>query len=329
MDKVWKKIMLFGSGIITAVFLVYYLLGRFNYPKMDSLYSVKCAVFLGVLLLAFITLCLVQIKKAKKGVTTGFSELVNVFIKYRFLLAQLIGKEFKVKYRRSYLGIAWSLVNPFLMMIVVSAVFSFVFRFNIEKFPAYLILGQIMFNFFSEATQFSLMSVLSSGQLIKKVYIPKYIFPVSKTLFSGLNFLITFIPALSVLLYYKIYPAISFAYLPLFLLYFLMFTLGVGLVLATAEVFLRDVQHLYGVLLLALGYVTPVFYPAESLSQGMQFALKFNPLYHYLQYFRDVMFYHNCPTVEQNVMCLGMSILVLVIVIIFFERKQKKFILYI
>lgn len=329
MDKVFKKIMLFGSGLITVVFGLYYLIGRFNYPTVDTNYTLKCLGLLGVLLAIFIVFCLVQIKKAKSGVVTGFSEVVNVFVRYRFLLAQLIGKEFKVKYRRSYLGIAWSLVNPFLMMIVVSAVFSFVFRFNIEKFPAYLILGQIMFNFFSEATQFSLVSVLHSGQLIKKVYVPKYIFPISKTLFSGLNFLITFIPALAVLFYYRVFPAVSFLYLPLFLLYFLMFTLGVGLILATAEIFLRDVQHLYGVLLLALGYLTPIFYPVDSLSAPMQFALKLNPLYHYLQYFRDLMFYHNCPTIEQNVICLALSLLVLGIGVAFFAKKQKKFILYI
>ncbi len=329
MDKVFKKIMLFGSGLITVVFGLYYLIGRFNYPTVDTNYTLKCLGLWGGLLAIFVVFCLIQIKKAKDGVITGFSEVVNVFVRYRFLLAQLIGKEFKVKYRRSYLGIAWSLVNPFLMMIVVSAVFSFVFRFNIEKFPAYLILGQIMFNFFSEATQFSLVSVLGSGQLIKKVYVPKYIFPISKTLFSGLNFLITFIPALAVLFYYRVFPTVSYLYLPLFLLYFLMFTLGVGLILATAEVFLRDVQHLYGVLLLALNYVTPVFYPAESLSAPMQFALQFNPLYHYLQYFRDLMFYHRCPTIEQNAICLALSLLVLGIGVAFFAKKQKKFILYI
>ncbi|MBQ7045345.1 MAG: ABC transporter permease [Clostridia bacterium] len=329
MDKVFKKIFVYGSGIITAVFVLYYLIGRFNYPVVDNHYTIKALCLFGAVLILFAVFCLIQIKKAKKGVVTGFSEVVNVFVKYRFLLAQLIGKEFKVKYRRSYLGIAWSLVNPFLMMIIVSAVFSFVFRFNIENFPAYLILGQIMFNFFSEATQFSLVSVLGSAQLIKKVYVPKYIFPISKTLFSGLNFLITFIPALAVLFYYRIFPTVSFLYLPLFLLYLLMFTLGVGLILAAAEVFLRDVQHLYGVLLLALNYVTPIFYPADSLSVPMQFVLNFNPLYHYLQYFRDVMFYHNCPTVEQNAICLGLSILVLGIGVGFFAKKQKKFILYI
>ncbi|MBQ9355158.1 MAG: ABC transporter permease [Clostridia bacterium] len=282
-----------------------------------------------VVVLCFLSLCIWQRIAEKKGKKTTFGEIIDIFTDYRFLLNQLVGKEFKVKYRRSYLGMAWSLVNPFLMMIVVSAVFSFVFRFNIEKFPAYLILGQIMFNFFSEATQFSLLSIIGSGQLIKKVYMPKYIFPLSRTIFSFYNFLITFIPAIIVLAYYRVGLNASLLFLPLFLLYYFIFTLGVGFILATAEVFLRDVQHLYGVLLLALGYVTPIFYPADALSSKMQFVLNFNPLFHYVKYFRNVMFYHNCPTIEENIICLGIALAALIIGIVFFNKKQKHFILYI
>ena len=329
MKSLHNKIYLYGFCGITLLFAVYYFISRFNYPIIDLNFSIKFLCMYAIVTVGFIIFCLWQGIANKKGKKTIFGEIVDIFTNYRFLLNQLVGKEFKVKYRRSYLGIAWSLINPFLMMIVVSAVFSFVFRFNIENFPAYLILGQILFNFFSESTQFSLLSIIGSGQLIKKVYMPKYIFPLSRTIFSFYNFLITFIPAIIVLSYYRIGISASLLFLPLFLMYYFMFTLGVGFVLATAEVFLRDVQHLYGVLLLALGYVTPIFYPAEALSEQMQFALKFNPLFHYVKYFRNVMFYHRCPTIEENFVCLTIALAVLMIGIVFFNKKQKNFILYI
>ena len=329
MKSLHNKILVYGFGGITLLFAIYYFISKYNYPTTDLNFSVKFLCMYAVVVLCFLSLCIWQRIAEKKGKKTTFGEIIDIFTDYRFLLNQLVGKEFKVKYRRSYLGMAWSLVNPFLMMIVVSAVFSFVFRFNIEKFPAYLILGQIMFNFFSEATQFSLLSIIGSGQLIKKVYMPKYIFPLSRTIFSFYNFLITFIPAIIVLAYYRVGLNVSLLFLPLFLLYYFIFTLGVGFILATAEVFLRDVQHLYGVLLLALGYVTPIFYPADALSSKMQFVLNFNPLFHYVKYFRNVMFYHNCPTIEENIICLGIALAALIIGIVFFNKKQKHFILYI
>ena len=329
MKSLYNKVYLYGFCGITLLFAVYYFISKFNYPTTDLKFSLKYICMYAIVTVCFVVFLIWQKVAEKKGKKTTFCEIVDIFTEYRFLLNQLVGKEFKVKYRRSYLGIAWSLINPFLMMIVVSAVFSFVFRFNIENFPAYLILGQILFNFFSEATQFSLLSIIGSGQLIKKVYMPKCIFPLSRVIFSFYNFLITFIPAIIVLAYYRIGINVSLAFLPLFLVYYFIFTFGVGLILATADVFLRDVQHLYSVLLLALGYVTPIFYPAESLSEKMQFVLNFNPLFHYVKYFRNVLFYHNCPTIEENFACLAIAVAALTIGIIFFNKKQKSFILYI
>ncbi len=329
MKSLYNKVYLCSFCGVTLLFAVYYFINKLGGLTAESNFLQKYFCMYGVVAIDFVFFLAFQKAAEQKGKKTAFHEIIDVLANYRFLLNQLVGKEFKVKYRRSYLGIAWSLINPFLMMIVVSAVFSFVFRFNIEKFPAYLILGQILFTFFSEATQFSLLSIIGSGQLIKKVYMPKCIFPLSRTIFSFYNFLITFIPVIIVLTYYRIGFSVSLLYLPLFLIYYFIFTLGVGLILATAEVFLRDVQHLYSVLLLALGYITPIFYPIESLSEQMQFALNFNPLFHYIKYFRNVMFYHNCPTIEENFVCLAIAVAALTIGVAFFGKKQKNFILYI
>ena len=204
MKKFWSKVLLIGDITILLAGAVYFLISLFTYSSEDKYWIIKYGVFVFSVLAVFTGYCLKQRSRKEYGKECFGSEIVKIFTKYRFLLNQLVSKEFKLKYRRSYLGIAWSVINPLLMMIVISAVFSYVFRFDIPAFPAYLILGQTMFNFFSEATQLSLLSIVNSGQLIKKVYIPKYIFPLSRVLSSSVNFAITLIPVLLVLLYFGI-----------------------------------------------------------------------------------------------------------------------------
>ncbi|MDE7311638.1 MAG: ABC transporter permease [Eubacterium sp.] len=256
-------------------------------------------------------------------------ELMQVFNKYRFLLAQLVGKEFKNKYRRSYLGILWSLLNPLLMMMIVSSVFSFIFRFDIENFQVYLILGQISFNFFSEATQISVTTIVGAGQLIKKVYVPKYIFPLSKVLFSFLNFGFSFLAAIAVMICYGVTPGLSILYLPLWLAYYFVFTLGISLLLSACMVFLRDTQHLYSLVMVAFGYLTPVFYPVTSLAPWMQEIMKFNPLYQYMTYLRNILLYGYSPDLWDNVVCLAYALVSAAVGMHYFFRKQDQFILYI
>ncbi len=296
---------------------------------INANYPVKYWIFIACIAIGFIGVCLYQIKQEKEKKTNQLGEFINVFVRYKFLLSQLLGKEFKNKYRRSYLGILWSLLNPLLMMVIVSSVFSFIFRFDIEKFPVYLILGQITFNFFSEATQVSVATIVGSGQLIKKVYLPKCIFPLSKVLFSFVNFLISFIAVAIVMIYFGVRPNINMVFLPLFLVYYFVFTLGISLLLSACMVFLRDTQHLYSLMIVALGYLTPVFYPISSLAPWMRNIMSLNPLYHYISYLRTIFLYGQCPSFMDNVICLGAALISIAVGMKYFFNKQKKFILYI
>lgn len=261
--------------------------------------------------------------------TNPLIEFSYIFGKYRFLLGQLVGKEFKNKYRRSYLGILWSLLNPLMMMMIVSSVFSFIFRFDIENFQVYLILGQITFNFFSEATQVSVSTIVGSGQLIKKVYLPKYIFPLSKVIFSFVNLGFSFIAVMIVMIYYGIQPGIYVIFLPAWLFYYFIFTLGVSLFLSALMVFLRDTQHLYSLVIVAFGYLTPVFYPMSSLTPWMQNVMKLNPLYHYITFIRNIMLYGQCPSLMDHIICLAWALAAITAGMYYFFKKQSKFILYI
>lgn len=265
----------------------------------------------------------------KNGKQTFGLNIISAVIKYRFLLFQLVSRDFKTKYRRSFLGILWSVLNPLLMMIVVSSVFSYVFRFNVDNFPVYLILGQTLFNFLSESTSIAMSSILGSASLIKKVYMPKYIFAVGKVVFSLINFLVSFIAIGIVLLANKVPIHSSIIYLPLIVFYMFIFCLGLGLILSTVSVFFRDTLHLYSVLLTAWSYLTPIFYPVDSLSNEMRTFMNFNPMYYYIDYFRNIILYGKMPTIQDNLICLLISIAFLIIGGLVYKKHQDRFILYI
>ena len=164
---------------------------------------------------------------------------------YRALLIELVKRDIKKKYRRSILGILWSMLNPFLTMLIMAMVFSSFFKFAIENFPVYLLTGQLIFNFYSEATNTAMGSILENASLIKKVYVPKHIFPIARVLSSGVNFILS-LPGLVLVILITKAPVkfpIVFSFVPV--LYVLFFCFGVGLLLASITVYFRDMFHLY------------------------------------------------------------------------------------
>ncbi len=246
-----------------------------------------------------------------------------------FVLTSLVSKDFKLKYRRSILGVAWSVLNPLLMMIVMSVVFSAMFRFEIENYPLYLILGTILFTLMNNSTNSGLMSIIDSAPLIKKIRINKTIFPVQKVIFELVNFVISLIAVVIVLLFFQIIPTANVLFLPLLLVYMTMFCTGLALLLAALAVFFRDIIHLWTVFCLAWTYLTPIFYPLENLPEWLQEAMAFNPMYQYVTYFREIVLYGTTPSLETNLICLGMAAATLLVGIVVFRRLQSRFILYV
>ena len=246
-----------------------------------------------------------------------------------FVLSSLVTKDFKLKYRRSVLGVLWSILNPLLMMIVLSAVFSFVFRANIENFPLYLILGTTLFNFMSAATNGGMMSLLDSASLIKKIRINKMVFPLEKVIFELVNFVISLVAVVIVMLYFQVVPTWDILFLPLLLVYMIMFCTGLALILASLAVFFRDIIHLWGVVLTAWTYATPLFYPVEVLPGLVRTLMEFNPMYQYVTYFRQIALWAEAPSLETNLLCLAMGAITLAVGVAVFSRSQKKFILYV
>ncbi|MCL1799692.1 MAG: ABC transporter permease [Eggerthellaceae bacterium] len=247
-----------------------------------------------------------------------------------FIITSLVTKDFKLKYRRSVLGVFWSVLNPLLMMIVLATVFSYLFeRFELENFPLYLILGQTLYSFMSEATQGSMVSIIQSAPLVKKIRIEKMLFPVSKVLFSLLNFTISLIAVTAVMLFFKVVPTFNLLFLPLLLAYVFVFSLGLGLLLSTLSVFFRDVVHIWSVVTMAWMYATPIIYPVELLRPWMMDAMQFNPMYHYVTYFREIVLWGTTPGLAENLLCLMFALVTFAVGMLVFRRNEKRFILYV
>lgn len=254
----------------------------------------------------------------------------NNFLKYRFLLSNLISRDIKVKYRRSKLGILWSVLNPLLMMLVMTAVFSKFFRFDIPNYPVYLLSAQLLFTFFNEATTSAMGSVLFSAPLIKKVYVPKYIFPIEKICFGFINLLFSLIALFFIMIITRapFHMSIFAGIIPMFFLF--LFCMGAGIFLSAAAVYFRDVMHFWSVIITALTYATPIFYP-EAIWEGTFMAVvgKLNPMYWYITTFRNCVLYGTFPTGLEIFMCAIFAVLALVVGIYVFNKTQDKFILYI
>ena len=266
----------------------------------------------------------------------------SAFKKYRFFLSDLVARDIKTKYRRSVLGVLWSVLNPLLMMAVLTTIFSQVLRVNVTDlgyfggYALFYLTGYVMFNFISEATNFSLVSILSASGLLKKVFIPKYIFPLEKCCYAFVNMCLSFIAFLIMFVYYLIAGdiPISTDLFTMFLaivpmLYLFVFAFGLSLLLSAAAVFFRDVLHLWSVFLSVWMYASPIIYALENLPLYIQNIFRVNPLTYYIDYFRCVLIKGSLPTVEMNVMCIAASLAALGIGLVAFRKKQDRFILYI
>ena len=249
--------------------------------------------------------------------------------KYRNLMSELVKRDIKTKYRRSVLGILWSMLNPLLTMLIMSMVFSTLFRSDIDNFIVYLLSGSILFSYFSEATNFAMGAILQNAPLIKKVYVPKYLFPISRVMSCGVNLLLT-LPAVFVIMLVTRHP-INFKtiliIIPLVLVF--LFNIGVGLLLSSLVVFFRDVFHLYGVVVTGLMYATPIFYPISIVPDKYMRFIRFNPMLHFVNLFRQILYYNNLPDPHLVLRCALIALLSIVVGGIFFNIKQRKFILFI
>lgn len=273
--------------------------------------------------------CLVLAYKKKKGKDSIVFRTAGMVKRYRFLVKQLVSRDFKIKYRRSALGALWSFVNPLMTMCVQYVVFSTLFKTDIANYPVYLLSGIVVFNFFTEATSVALHAISGNAGLITKVYVPKAIYPVSKVLSTGINLLVSLLPLLIMSFATGIRITKAWLLLPYDLACLVLFCIGIGMFLSAVMVFFRDMQFIWSVLCMVFTYVTPVFYPEAILSGPMRAALQWNPMHQYIVFFRTVILEGISPEPRLYVQCLLFSAASLLLGSAVFKKTQDKFIFYI
>jgi len=250
------------------------------------------------------------------------------FNRYKYLLWLLVKRDFISRYRRSVLGVLWSLLNPLLTMLVLTLVFSYLFRYQIDNFPVYLLSGRIIFSFFEESTTQAMGSMINSQGIIRKVYVPKYVFPLSRVLSSLVNLLLSFLAFMLVFIITGAPFRWTMLLLPIPVIYTFVFSLGVAMLLSSLAVFFRDVTYLYGVLTMLLTFLTPIFYPVSIIPERFLPLYGLNPMYRYVDYFRCLAIWGKVPDLWANMVCIGFALSALCVGFFVFMRQQDRYILY-
>lgn len=253
---------------------------------------------------------------------------IKNFNKYRYLIAELVRKDIKLKYRRSYLGILWTLLEPLLTMVVLSVVFSQLYGKSDRNFPIYILTGRLLYSYFANSTKAAMKSIRVNASMIKKVYVPKYMYPVSSVLAQYVTFIISLIVLVGMYLLSPIKPTlyIFLGIIPLLILFLM--TIGVGLILATMAVFFRDLEYLWSIVLMIIMYCSAIFYePQRVIKNGYEWILQINPLYSVIHNLRNTVLYGQMLDMKALLYSVGFSAVTIIIGMILFYKNQDKFIL--
>jgi len=245
-------------------------------------------------------------------------------LQYVFVIRELTAREIKRKYARSSLGIIWSVLNPLLMMVVISLVFSAMFKRKIENFPIYYLTGQTIWGLFSGATNAAMTALVDNKSLLIKAKLPKHTFILSRVYTALVNFGYTCIAFVLMLLIFRIKPSFTMLLFPICIIFALLFSVGVGYVLATLYVFFADIKHLYGIFLTLLMYLSAIFYPVDSLPEIMQIVVNWNPVYLQILFARECVMYGHFPEpwvwIRLVIWCVGSLLFGMII----FKSKENK-----
>jgi ABC-type polysaccharide/polyol phosphate export permease len=254
-------------------------------------------------------------------------KLAELF-RYRNLLHNLVATELKLRYRRSVLGFLWTMLNPLLMMIILAFAFSQVMRMDsIKDYAVLLFAGLLPWQFFSQSVMLSLMSIVGKGPLLKKVYIPKAIIPLSAVLASLINFLLAFVPLLLIMVGLGHHVGGALGFLPLAVVFMALFTTGCSFVFACLNVFFRDFSHMTEVLLQAWFYFSPVLYTVKMIPERYRFVFEWNPMLYLIDCFRSPIYDNALPAVGTIYIALISSLVACAVGFLIFVRFERNFVL--
>lgn len=245
--------------------------------------------------------------------------------RYRDLVLFLVRRDVVSRYKRSVLGIAWTMLNPLGMMIVLSIVFSEVFRVAIEGYPAYVLSALIAWTFFSQTSSNVINALVWGGDLFQRIYIPRSTFAFSSIGTGMVNLALSLVPLAVVMLVIGISLHATLLLSPLAMLMLGMFSLGIGLLISTIGIYFADVVEMYQIILTAWFYLTPAIYPLDILPERVQAVVQLNPMVHLINLFRDLVFYGRIPPIDTWLLCFAISLGTLLLGWLIFTGKSDEF----
>ncbi|OUP51735.1 ABC transporter [Pseudoflavonifractor sp. An184] len=255
--------------------------------------------------------------------------MFNKLLRHQFLFEELVKRDFKKKYKRTVLGMAWSILSPLLMLLVMRLVFTQFFGRGMEHYTTYLFCGNLVFSYFSESTGQGMTSLMGNAGIFTKVNVPKYLFLFSKNVQTLINFGLT----LCVFFVFCVLDGITFTWKFICLLYpiccLVLFNVGVGLILSAMFVFFRDIQYLWSVFTQLLMYMSAIFYTIDSYSYTVQCLFLLNPLYLFIRYFRKIVIEATIPTIWFHLLMLADVIIVFGIGCWMYKKYNTRFLYYV
>ena len=247
---------------------------------------------------------------------------------HSFLFSELVKRDFKKKYKGTYLGMIWSVLSPLLTLLIMSLIFSNFFGNKQEHYTIYLFCGNIIFSYFTDATNGGMGSLLANAGIITKINVPKYLFLFSRNVSSLINFALTFI----VFIIFCIIDGITFSWcffmliVPIFCI--VIFNLGVGLILSALFVFFRDMQYLWSVFTMLLMYMSAIFYTVDSFGEYAKLFL-INPVFVYIKYFRLIVIDNSIPSIQFNLLAIGYALVAFGIGALCYKKWNHRFLYYV
>lgn len=255
-------------------------------------------------------------------------QLIGEILHFRELVWALALKDLRVRYKRSVLGFLWALLNPLLMMLILTIVFSTIMSIAVDHYSIFLLSALLPWTFFSQALSYSVESIVGNGELLKKLYIGKSVFPVAAVLANLINFLLSLIPLLLLMLVLRFPFHWTWLYLPVPFIGLIAFTLGFGFFCAAANVFFRDVAHIVQIVLSAWFYVCPIIYSLDFVPRKYYVFFRLNPMLYILNGFRMAIYYGMLPTAQSAAMSLACGVVFFVLGYKVFRRYQDSFVYY-
>jgi ABC-2 type transport system permease protein len=268
------------------------------------------------------------VRPTKTARGTGLVGSVVELWEFSEVLQELVKRDLKVRYKRSVLGIFWTMLNPLLMMVITSIVFSNLFRNNITNFPIYVLSGYVVWTFFSQSTVSASSSILDSSGLTRKVYVPPALFPLASVASGLINLVLALVPLALLMVVTGGTFTWALLILPISALFLALFAYGLGLILSSSAVFFRDTVYTYQVLLVAWMYLTPLFYPKEIIPERWTVLVYLNPVYHMVELFRAPIYSGKLPDPTNFAAAALFSVVTVVLGWWFFEKTRNRFVTY-